>query len=119
VKLLLDEHYSNEIAAALRAGGHDAVTVSERGLKGIDDASLLTLATAEARSLMTNNARDFVPLAASWASSGDAHAGVLLTSDSSLPRGRGSIGRYVEILRSLMAANPGERALANQVRWLP
>ncbi|MGH2944788.1 MAG: DUF5615 family PIN-like protein [Solirubrobacteraceae bacterium] len=34
MKLLLDEHYANEIAVQLRSTGHDAVTVSERGLKG-------------------------------------------------------------------------------------
>jgi hypothetical protein len=35
-----------------------------------------------------------------------------------MPRGKGTIGRYVETLRALMDENPGSRALANQVRWL-
>jgi predicted nuclease of predicted toxin-antitoxin system len=119
VKLLLDEHYADHIAVQLRAAGHDAVTVSERGLKGTDDEPLLALAASEDRALLTNNARDFLPLVARWAASGEDHCGVLLTSDSSLPRGKSSIGLYVKLLRRLMDANPGTRALANQVRWLP
>jgi len=119
VKLLLDEHYANEIAAALRADGHDVVTVSERGLKGIDDEPLLALASSEGRSLLTNNARDFIAIVSRWATSGRDHCGLLLTSDSSMPRGKGTVGLYVRTLEALMDANPGPRALANQVRWLP
>ncbi len=119
MRLLLDEHYANEIAAALRAAGHDAVTVSERELMGTDDESLLALASSESRALLSNNAQDFVPLVIRWAGSGQDHCGLLLTSDASLPRGRNAIGRYIEILRALMDDNPGARALANQVRWLP
>jgi len=118
VKLLLDEHYANEIAVHLRATGHDAVTVSERGLKGTDDEALLVLAATEERALLTNNARDFLVLVARRAASGEDHCGLLLTSDSSMPRGKGSIGRYVETIRQLMDSNLGTRALANQVRWL-
>jgi predicted nuclease of predicted toxin-antitoxin system len=119
VKLLIDEHYANEIAAKLRAAGHDAVTVSERRLTGIDDEPLLALAASEDRALLTNNARDFIPLIARWAATGQSHGGLLLTSDASLPRGRNSIGRYVDCLRSVMDAHPVERALADQLRWLP
>jgi hypothetical protein len=36
-----------------------------------------------------------------------------------MPRGKQTIGLYVERLRELMQANPDRRALANQVRWLP
>jgi predicted nuclease of predicted toxin-antitoxin system len=118
VKLLLDEHYANDIATQLRAGGHDAVTVSERGLSGTDDEPLLVFAASEDRALLTNNARDFMPLVARWAASGQDHCGLLLTSDGSMPRGRATIGLYVRTLRELMDANPATRALANQVHWL-
>jgi predicted nuclease of predicted toxin-antitoxin system len=119
VKLLLDEHYANEIAVELRAAGHDAVTVSEQGLKGTDDEALLAVAASDRRTLLTNNARDFVPLISRWAASGDDHFGLLLTSDSSMPRGKGTIDLYVETLRELMDANPDAGAFVNQVRWLP
>jgi hypothetical protein len=72
-----------------------------------------------ARGLLTNNARDFLRLVARWAAAGDNHCGLLLTSDTSLPRAENAIGRYVEVLSALMAANPEARAMVNQVRWLP
>jgi len=50
---------------------------------------------------------------------GADRSGVLLTSDGSLPRGKDSVGRYVEILRKVMAAHAAADGLANQVRWLP
>ncbi len=119
MKLLIDEHYADEIASKLRATGHDAVTVSERQIKSIDDESLLELAWSEGRALLTNNARDFIPIVGRWAIAGGEHCGLLLTSDSSMPRHKGTIGIYVRCLRAVMEANPGLRALANQVRWLP
>jgi hypothetical protein len=114
----MDEHYANEIAAALRAAGHDAVTVSEHRITSIDDESLLELASSENRALLTNNTRDFMPIVGRWATSGRNHCGVLLTSDSSMPRHKGTIGVYVRTLRAIMEANSGLRALANEVRWL-
>ena len=119
MKLLLDEHYTDEIAEQLRAAGHDAQTVSERGLKGLDDEALLTLCQSEGRALMTNNVRDFVPLARSWAAAGRDHGGILLTSDARLPRHKRTIGRYTAILTALMDVNQADRAIANQTRWLP
>ena len=119
MRLLLDEHYANEIAEQLRAAGHEVQTVSERGLNGLDDESLLLLCDRESRALMTNNARDFVPLVRVRAAAGHDHAGLLLTSDVSLPRHKGTIGRYVVVLAALMTAASDDRALANQVRWLP
>jgi predicted nuclease of predicted toxin-antitoxin system len=119
VKLLLDEHYTNETAVQLRAVGHDAVTVVERGLRGTDDEPLLEHALSDDRAILTNNARHFLPIVRRWAVSGREHCGLLLTSDSSMPRNSGTIGVYVRTLRALMDANPGPRALANQVRWLP
>jgi predicted nuclease of predicted toxin-antitoxin system len=119
LRLLLDEHYADEIAQRLRDASHDAETVSERGLKGLDDEALLVMCAAEGRALVTNNARDFVPLARAWSAAGREHAGVLLTADASMPRHKGGIGRYVAVLTALMEAHLGERALADQVRWLP
>ena len=119
MKLLLDEHYANKIASELRAAGHDTVTVSELQVKGIDDESLLELASSEDLALLTNNARDFLPIVGRWATSGRDYCGLLLTSDDSMPRHRGTIGLYVRTLQAIMEANASPRALANRVRWLP
>ncbi len=80
---------------------------------------LLELASSEDRALLTNNARDFIPILGRWATSGRNHCGLLLTSDGGMPRHNGTIGLYVQTLRVVMNANAGPRALANQVRWLP
>jgi len=119
VKLLLDEHYANEIAVELRSAGHDAVTVSELGIQGIADEPLLALATSEDRALLSNNARDFLPIVARWGVSGREHCGVLLTSDASMPRHKGSVGLHAATLRAVVDSSLEPRALANQVRWLP
>lgn len=119
MKLLLDEHYANEIAARLRIAGHDVDTVSERGMKGLDDETLLASCAAESRVLMTNNVRDLTLLARAWAATGRDHAGLVFTSDASLPRHKGAIGQAVDALSALLAAHPAERPMANEVRWIP
>ena len=118
MKLLIDEHYANEIAAELRSAGRDVVTVSERQIRGIDDESQRAFASSEDRALLTNNARDFMPIIGRWATSGRDHCGLLLTADSSLPRDNDTIGLHVRTLRAIMDAHLGPRALANAVRWL-
>ena len=118
MRLLLDEHYSPEIAAGLRAGGRDVITVSECGMTGADDQSVLEYAAREGRALLTNNVRHFAPLAERWAAEGRDHSGLMFTSDSSMPRARATIGVYVEALSGLMDAHAGEDALRNAVRWL-
>lgn len=118
MKLLTDEHYATEIAIQLRAAGHDVAAVLELGMTGAADEALLAFAAAQGRALLTNNVRDFATIAALWAKGGQDHHGLLFTSDESLPRGRGTIGLYVEALTALLDAHPAEGALRNQVRWL-
>ncbi len=118
MKLLLDEHYATAIAVKLRAAGHDAVTVAERGVRSMDDEPLLALASSEDRALLTNNVRDFLPIVSRWATSGRDHCGLVLTSDSRMPRDKSTIGHYAKSLLALMDENPGVRALSNQVHWL-
>jgi predicted nuclease of predicted toxin-antitoxin system len=118
VKLLLDEHYPNEIASELRAAGHDVATVSERHLNSTGDEQLLVIASTEDRAMLTNNARDFLPIVSRWATSGRDHCGLLLTDDKSMPRTKGNIGSFIRTLAALMRANPQARALENQVRWI-
>jgi Domain of unknown function (DUF5615) len=118
VKLLTDEHYATEIAIQLRAAGHDAAAVLELGMTGTADEALLAFASAQGRALLTNNVRDFATIAVLWAKGGQEHGGLLFTSDESLPRGRATIGLYVEVLSALFEDNPAKDALRNQVRWL-
>jgi hypothetical protein len=120
LRLLLDEMYSPDIARQLRSQGHDVVSVAERpDLAGRADADLFALMAAEGRAIVTNDVAHFVPLFHQALAAGHDHPGLLLTSDRSLPRSKTGIGRYVEVLSTLLAENREDDALRNQVRWLP
>lgn len=118
MKLALDNHYSLQIAVKLRERGHDVVAVIEHGWEMEDDQRLLELCAEEQRALMTNNVADFVLIARRWGNEGRRHAGLVFTSDASMPRSRAPIGRYVDALDELLRANAEEDAFADQIVWL-
>jgi len=118
VRLALDHHYPSAIAEQLRRKGHDAVTALERGWHAEADDSLLTLCLGEQRALLTNNVVDFMTLARQWATTGQQHAGLIFTSDATLPRTHAMVGRYVRLLDVLCRTNPHVDALHDRVHWL-
>jgi len=119
VRLLLDEHYSVVLAERLRGAGYDVIAVVERGLAGTDDESLLAWAAANQAVVLTNNVQDFLPLHAAWMASGRGHHGLWLTDDRRMPRAKGTIGLYLEVLGAKLAAHPEADAFVDQVVWLP
>lgn len=118
MRLALDHHYSGAIAEQLRALGHDVITVAERGWHAEPDDELLRRCTGEGRALLTTNVADFAALARRWQAEGREHAGLVFTSDASMPRTRATIGRYVTGLAELIAAHPDDGGLRGQVTWL-
>jgi hypothetical protein len=119
VKLLLDEHYSPQIAEQLRRRGHDVVAVAERDdLRGATDRALWDRAAGEGRGLVTENVADVMPLVRAASAAGESFAGGVFTSSRSLPRSRQTIGTYVELLDRLLRERPADDALAGQVLWL-
>jgi predicted nuclease of predicted toxin-antitoxin system len=119
LKLLLDEQFSADIATRLREREHDVLAVGERhDLISTDDETLLALSSAESRVLLTNNVRDFAPIATRWAGDGRPHQGLVLVSDRTLGRSRNTIGAYVSTLDRFMRAHPAEDALREQNQWL-
>jgi hypothetical protein len=119
VRLLLDEHYSPEIARRLRARDHDVVAAAERAdLVGLGDDDLFRRMAREERAIMTNNVKDFVPLANRAAVDGEDHDGLLLTSDKSMPRRLDAIGHVVEALHEFLTRQQAKDSCRNQVRWL-
>ena len=81
MRILLDEMHAASIARALRERGIDAVAVTESsGLRGSSDVALLEHAAAEARAVVTENVRDFAPLAAQWAAEQRTHGGIGFTN---------------------------------------
>ncbi len=118
VKLALDHHYPAAIAEQLRRDGHDVVTAAERGWHREPDETLLTLCAGEQRTLLTNNVGDFMTIVRNWAASGQQHAGLIFTSDASLPRTHATIGRYVKLLAAFLREHPGPDDFTDRIHWL-
>ena len=119
MRFLLDEMYSQDIAAGCRSRVVDVVSVHERPeLEGEpDDAEVLRAAARERRVLVSSNHKDLVPIVDRFARDGEEHYGVLLTSDRSMPRSSATIGLFV---RSIVAyaAGVADDDLMNSYDWL-
>jgi hypothetical protein len=72
----------------------------------------------ERRALLTENVGDFMPLINQAAQAGETHWGIVFSSNSSMPRGLGTIGVFVESIQSLMQQHPGDDDYCDQVSWL-
>lgn len=118
MKLALDNHYSPEIAAKLRERSHGVIAAIERGWQAEDDEPLLELCVEEQRALMSNNVADFTEIARRWAAEGRRHCGLIFTSDASMPRGRDTIGRFVEAIDELFRTISDGDAFDDRVHWL-
>lgn len=89
-RLLLDEHYSADIASALTELGHDVLAVvAIPDLRGASDPEVFAWAAADARRIVTENVRDFRPLLTRALAYGEPSAPVLLVPPRRFPRGRG------------------------------
>lgn len=120
MRLLLDEHYSPVIAEQLRERGHDVVAVAERpDLVSRTDGELLSLMAPEKRAILTENWGDFQRELRQAAAVSQTHFGVVFTSRNQLPRGKGTIGLYVEILGDFLGRHEAEDALLDSYCWLP
>lgn len=118
VRLALDHHYATTIAIQLRKRRHDVVAAVEREWETAEDEALLTFCAEEGRCLVTNNVGDFAVIARRWAGEGRSHAGMIFTSDASMPRHRRSIGLYVDVLGDLLRAHRADDAFIDQLHWL-
>jgi hypothetical protein len=88
--LLLDEMFSDDIAQQLRAKGYDVVSVvADPALVGLPDDQVLAHATAQGRTLITANIKDFVALDGRYRAAGQSHAGLILVSTKTFPQNRG------------------------------
>ena len=86
MKLLLDEMYPSLIAEELRARGHGAVSVHEAPGSGRADEDVLEHARSEGRAVVTENVRDYRPLAEALLAIGESHTGLVFTTDKRWPR---------------------------------
>jgi predicted nuclease of predicted toxin-antitoxin system len=123
VRLVLGEHYSPAVAEQLQHRGIDAIPVAERkeasraSLRQTPDEDLLLWARQENRVLVTENARDFVPLHRSLLERGETHAGIVLTSPRKYPRRSKSLGLLVNALADLaQRSDPSDTS--GRIIWL-
>ncbi|MDR1767129.1 MAG: DUF5615 family PIN-like protein [Propionibacteriaceae bacterium] len=116
-RLLLDEHYSPAIAQELRARGFDARPVSgDLELQTKSDAELVAAAVELDRRIVTENVKDFLPLAEAAYLAQRPAPRLLLVPARRFPRGRDRIGRLAAALENWLRESD-RRALPDQ-DWL-
>jgi uncharacterized protein DUF5615 len=100
VKLLLDEMYPSLIARELRARGHDVLSAHETPGRGTPDEELFDHARADGRAVVTENIRDYRPLAERVIAAGGNHAGLVFTSPGRWPRN--DPGRLIKAIADVL-----------------
>jgi hypothetical protein len=104
--LLLDEMFSDAIAARLRAKNHDVCSaVADQSLAGLPDDQLLEHAVASGRALVTANIKDFLPLDSRYRVTGRSHAGLILVSTKTFPQNRAFSSAIADALLALLDAD--------------
>ncbi len=117
MKALLDEQLSPQIARVLRERGLDVEAVAERSdLPQASDAEVFDVASREQRAVVTNNVKDFRPIAAERLADGRGHAGLILLP-ASRGRGRDATGALADAIETLMRAHPD--GIADAEHWIP
>lgn len=116
MKAVLDEHLSPQIAALLREAGHDVVAVVERDdLVGRSDRAVFEFAASEGRAVITNNIKDFRPLAAEWLAAGRNHPGLILLP-AARTRTRAAAPLLADAIDEVLRAHPD--GIAGSERWI-
>jgi hypothetical protein len=117
LRAILDEQLSPQIAVLLRkAGGYDVDAVADRDdLAGRSDRMVFEVACREGRAVVTNNIKDFRPLAAEFMAQGKVHSGLVLLP-SKRTRSRDSIAALAGAIEHLLRDNPD--GIASSERWI-
>lgn len=116
MKALLDEQLSPAIAVLLVQRGHDVVAVADRAdLAGRPDGVILDLASGEHRAMVTNNIKDFRPVAAERLARGQTHGGLILLP-SSRTRTRAAVAALADAIEIVLREHP--EGLDSSERWI-
>lgn len=106
MRALLDEQRSGQIARLLRARGLDVEAVVERAdLLQAADREVIETAAHEDRAVVSNNIKDFRPLAAQRTTDGRGHAGLILLP-AGRSRSRDATGTIADAIEAVMRAHP-------------
>jgi predicted nuclease of predicted toxin-antitoxin system len=116
VRAILDEQLSPQIAVLLRQAGYDVDAVADReDLAGRSDRIILEVACSEGRAVVTNNIKDFRPLAAEWLAQGRVHAGLILLP-SARTRTSSAIAAVAGAIENVLRDYPD--GLSGSERWI-
>jgi predicted nuclease of predicted toxin-antitoxin system len=116
VRALLDEHLSPQIAVLLREAGYDVEAVADRDdLVARSDRIIFDVACREGRAVVTNNIKDFRPLAAEWLAQGRVHAGLILLP-STRTRSRNTVAAVAAEIERVLRDHPD--GLRGSERWI-
>ncbi len=106
MRVLLDEQLSGRIAQLLRERGLDVEAVVERSdLLQAPDHDVIAVAAREGQAVVSNNIKDFRPLAAERVSDGRGHAGLILLP-AGRSRSREATGALADAIEAVMRAHP-------------
>jgi predicted nuclease of predicted toxin-antitoxin system len=119
MRLLIDSMYTPVIAEQLRRRGHDVVSVrADPDREHLPDSAIFALALAEGRIIVTENGPDFLRIEANYREQGQAHPGLILTTNHGFSRTRPShIGRLVTALDTWLQEHPGDQSPSSQIWW--
>jgi hypothetical protein len=106
--------YSRLIARELRRRGHDVVSVHDKPGSGTADEVVFDYARSQQRALVTENVRDYRPLADAVISVEERHPGLVFTTEKRWPRR--DPGALIAALDGMLKSTPGE--LNNVELWL-
>ncbi|HUZ37618.1 MAG TPA: DUF5615 family PIN-like protein [Streptosporangiaceae bacterium] len=116
MRAILDEQLSPQIAVLLRKAGYDVDAVADRDdLAGRSDRIVFEVASREGRAVVTNNIKDFRPLAAEFLAQGRAHAGLILLP-SARTRSRATIAVIASAIENVLRDNPA--GISASERWI-
>jgi predicted nuclease of predicted toxin-antitoxin system len=114
VRLLLDEHFSGEVAARLRDLGHEVVALTaDREQRGLDDADVFAMAQSQGRAVVTYDREDFEALVRTYIKAKRPHHGLILVDPRRLP-GR----EFARLVAALSALLEGPDLGTSFVIWL-
>ena len=116
MRAILDEQFSPQIAVLLRKAGYEVDAVADReDLVGRSDRIILEAASREARAVVTNNIKDFRPLAAEWLAKGRVHAGLILLP-STRTRSWNAMAAVAAAIEGVLRDHPD--GLSGSERWI-
>ena len=116
MKVLLDEHLSPLIGRALRDRGLDAESVSEReDIISASDEAVMEVAFAGDRAVVTNNVKDFRPIAAERLATARGHAGLILLP-ARHTRTLHATGYIADAVMAIMMGHPD--GIQDQEHWI-